>query len=651
MRPKPKLESTGKLRSRWLAAFVAGCVMSIINIASPCVGIAQDAANENTKPQAGMRSDPSSWILWRAAPIPFPDRIDPLVPELMAGPPAIDFGRRGADLTIIMPDEPGADYDGKALTRMKDLIVNKAGNAKTITSAQALAKTPATQILVLGTLQTNAFAAQLLGEQTASFMNGINAGGYRIETKDNLAAPGKKIILALGGDRKGAWACGMVLAHAVHPDKADLNMLDNWLVKIPTGCYWLPFSARSSPPATDFEKTGPPSPAPPAPKVPFGPRIWGSPMPTLASYQRLMRALKPSGINTVVVQSGGWVDLPNAPEIFAKAVEIAWQEGIYTILYAGNDLRSHYPAPLTENHKKVVLATKDLPGLLAYHLYNQLTANLTPAELADVKEQVKWMKSVTDKPLGMEIVWGHKTAEIPKEKAELMANLKAWGVDVIATDFAPVGGWGDGYLPRWEQKFLALRAIEPKGEAVIQAHVPFLKATAPTREQVRSQFWWALAGGARAFYFEAAYLFTHFTMRGLLSWDLRPLPDGRFDEVKRLAAFIPKLTDLITNSTIATKEQLAASGFSLVNAPRTTHLRLRPVGNGDYYILIINEDIQNKTVAKLAMNRPGAAYIVTDVLAGAERGELSAGRTMSFKIAPGDAACLRFANIRANQKQ
>ena len=600
--------------------------------------------------EPGLRSDPSSWILWRAAPIPFPDHIDPLVPELLAGPPVIDFGKYGSDLTIIMPDEPGVDYDGRALTRAKDLIVKKAGNAKTITAAQALAKTPTTQLLVLGTLQNNAFAARLLKDQTASYMSNIHAGGYRIETQDNPSAAGKKIILALGSDRKGAWACGIVLAHAVHPSNKDLNMLDNWPVKIPQGCYWLPFSARSSPPAQDFERTGPPNPVPSVPKVPFGPRIWGSPMPTLASYQRLMRALKPSGINTVVVQSGGWVDLPNATEVFAKAVEIAWQEGIYTILYAGNDLRSHYSAPLTENHKNVVLATKDHSGLLAYHLYNQISSKMSPAEMANLKEQIQWMKSVTAKPLGMEVVWGHKQAAIPQDKIKLITDLKAWGVDIIATDYAPVGGWGDDYLPRWEKKFLELRPLEPKAEAVLQAHVPFLEATVPTCEQVRNQFWWALSGGARAFFFEAAYLHTHFTMRGLLSWDFRPLPDGRFDEMKRLASLIPQLTDMITNSTIATKEQLATSGISLTKASKTTHLRLRLAEKDVYYVLIINEDLQNKTDAKLSLSHSTITYSVTDILSGIKRGELRAKQTMSFEIAPGDAACLRLTSIKANQK-
>ena len=40
---------------------------------------------------AGSKTDPADWILWRAAPIAFPDSITPQVPELMQGEAAIDF--------------------------------------------------------------------------------------------------------------------------------------------------------------------------------------------------------------------------------------------------------------------------------------------------------------------------------------------------------------------------------------------------------------------------------------------------------------------------------------------------------------------------------------------------------------------------------
>ena len=217
--------------------------------------------------------------------------------------------------------------------------------------------------------------------------------------------------------------------------------LKNWPVKIPAGCYWLPFEAKASPPEQEYEITGPPNPAPPKPLVPFAVRVWGSPMPTLASYQRLVRALKATGMNTIVVQSGGWVDLPNAADLFVKALDIAWQEGIYTCLYVGNEEEAHKSAPLTANHKAVIVATKNHPGLLAFHLYNQLGNGDSPEQYRDLEGQVRWIKSITHKPLSVEVVWGHNSVPIPEEKQKLMRDLKSWGVDVIATDYAPIGGW------------------------------------------------------------------------------------------------------------------------------------------------------------------------------------------------------------------
>lgn len=60
---------------------------------------------------AGSKADPAGWILWRAAPITFPDSITPRVPELMQSEQAMDFQSDGSDLTIIMPDHLGDDYD------------------------------------------------------------------------------------------------------------------------------------------------------------------------------------------------------------------------------------------------------------------------------------------------------------------------------------------------------------------------------------------------------------------------------------------------------------------------------------------------------------------------------------------------------------
>jgi hypothetical protein len=595
---------------------------------------------------AGNRLEPESWILWRAAPIPFPDEITPLVPELMQGAPPLDFGPKGTELTIVLPDNLAADYDDRALLRTKELIVDKVPGAKVVTAAQVTPADCRRHLLLLGTAADHPLLAKLPPATDVDFTRGIAPGGYRLAAVQSPFAPNRSVILALGADRRGAWAAGIVLAHAIHPDKPGVNVLHNWPVAVPSGCYWLPFSARSSPPAQPFEVTGPPQPAPPPPAVLFAVRVWGSPMPTLPSYQRLIRALKPTGINAVVIQSGGWVDLPDAAEIFAQAVDIAWQEGIYTILYAGNEEIAHVPAPLTENHRRVVLATKDRPGLLAYHLYNQLAAKLTPAQQADLRSQMEWMKSVTTKPVGMEIVWGHRTAEIPADKQQLMRDLKSQGLGRIATDYAPIGGWTDvPYLPMWEKKLLALRPFEPEPDAVLQAHVPFLEATVPSREQLRNQFWWAVAGGAHGFMVETAFLPTHYSMRGLLSWDLHPLPDGRYDELASLTRQAEKLREFITATTPATEAESRSSGLTLraTAVPSPIHLRMRAAPEGGWYALLINENLASDATATLATH--DMAYAAQDVLGATSAGTLRPDTPLRVTVPRAGAVCLRLKSI------
>ena len=219
---------------------------------------------------AQSRADPDSWILWRAAPIPFPDTITPRVPELMQGPPAIDFRNDGSDLTIILPDGLGDDYDSKALRFTQRFIVDKARKVAVVTASQVSAAQLRHHLLLLGTPQTNAFVARVLGDQAGAFLEGIRPGGYRIQAVENPEAKDKRAILALGSDPRGAYAAGLVLCHAIHPNKEGVNALANWPAKIPAGCYWLPFEAKASPPEQEFDVTGLPNPPPPKPRVPFG---------------------------------------------------------------------------------------------------------------------------------------------------------------------------------------------------------------------------------------------------------------------------------------------------------------------------------------------------------------------------------------------
>ncbi len=399
---------------------------------------------------AQTRADPDTWILWRCGPIPLPNIMRPAVPEL-SSQPAIDLGRFGDDLRIVLPDAEGsANRDQKALRRMAELIVDKGRRAKIVSAGQLTAEDRTKTLLVLGTFPENSIAREIL-KNDATLLADVHAGGYAIQPSDNPWAAGKKCIVALGGDAVGAWAAAEMLAFSIHPEKEQLGKLRNWPVQLPEGTYWLPFVARYTLDPWAYEIKPPPDPVPPKPRVPFGVRIWGSPMPTLESYQRVVRSLARTGMNTVVVQSGGWVDLPDAPAVFSKALDIAWQEGLYTVLYVGNEEVAHLPAPLSPAHRAVVLATRDHPGLLGWHLYNQLAAKLTPEQRDMVREQLAWLHGVSDKPIGNEVVWGHNSVEIPDDKQGLIRDLKSWGNDVIATDYAPIGGWTKvPEMSRWE---------------------------------------------------------------------------------------------------------------------------------------------------------------------------------------------------------
>ena len=594
---------------------------------------------------ATNKTDPSSWILWRAAPIPFPDSITPQVPELMRGEPPIDFQKNGSDLTIIMPDAIPDDYEGRALDWAQRYVVNKVKKATVVAASKVTDEDLKRHLLVMGTVENNAFVKRVLGDKAADFMSGIRPGGYHIKAVEHPTRPDKRTILALGSDLKGAYAAGAVLCHAIHPNQVGVSSLGNWPVRIPSGCYWLPFDAKASPPSSGYEKTAFPNPPPPKPLVPFAVRVWGSPMPTLPSYQRLVRALKVTGMNTIVVQSGGWVDLPNAPEVFRSALDIAWQEGIYTCLYVGNEEAGHKSAPLTKNHRAVILATKDHPGLLAFHLYNQLGPKESPEQYKDLEDQVRWIKSISDKPVSIEVVWGHNSVAIPENKQTLMRDLKSWGVDVLGTDYAPVGGWSKiPDLTRWERKVLELRPFEDKTEVLLQAHVAFIGATVPSAAQVRNQFWWALAGGVHGYFVEASYIYNHMSMRGLLSWDLKPLPDGRFDAVKEIAADSQKMAEFIRDAKILTPEETAATGISFAEPTKRLHLRVRTKADGTVFALIINEDLAEPASARLTV-KGNARYKVTDVLEDKMRGVFAADRHMAVTVPSAGAVCLKLTPI------
>jgi hypothetical protein len=187
---------------------------------------------------------------------------------------------------------------------------------------------------------------------------------------------------------------------------------------------------------------------------------------------------------------------------------------------------------------------------------------------------------------------------------------------------------------------LALRPFEDKPEVLIQAHVPFLDATVPSKEQVRNQFWWALAGGVHGYFVEVSYLFTHLNMRGLLSWDFKPLPDGRFDAVREIAGDSQKMAEFIREAKMLTTEEANALGIRFGEESKHLHLRLRTGSGGTVFALIINEDLTKPASARLVVGE-GKSYQVTDVLDGKARGVFDMSRKMAVTAPAGGAVCLK----------
>ncbi len=589
------------------------------------------------------RSDPDRWVLWRCGPFPFPTTMTPLDPELLPDGPPIDFGAGGGDLVIVLPEPPLAGPDGAALRAMVRLIRKKTPRADMVAVASLTPTQRRKHLLVLGSVTD----ADRLAEGCArGMLDGFDPGGYRITHVPSPFATGKRMILALGSDPRGAWAAAAILAFAIHPQAERLGELrEPWPVRVGDGTYWAAFEAENRGEPAGVSPLAASTPlAKPKPRVPFGVRIWGSPMPTLASYRRLMHSLARLDINTIAVQPGGWPDTRDCGPLFRAALDAAWSEGLFTIMYAGNEIEAHLPAPLTENHKTIVGALADHPGLLGWHLYNQLSAKLTPAQRDLVREQMRWICGRTHKPVVNEVVWGHNLVDPPDDKIALIDDLKSWGMTALATDYAPIGGWTrQPDLTRWEGRLLAARRFGLPLEAVLQAHVPFLDPRVPRDVEMRSQFWWALAGGARAFYFECAYNFTHFSNRGLLTWDLREQGDGRCDEVRRLAAIVRRLEPLIAEGQPDDSAETAALGLKVAS----THggpvaLRLRRAPDGTRWLLLINSSLDQAATATLTVGADAPALTVEELVPDSGSMPFTPLRPLVARIAPGGGACFRF---------
>lgn len=148
----------------------------------------------------------------------------------------------------------------------------------------------------------------------------------------------------------------------------------------------------------------------------------------------------------------------------------------------------------------------------------------------------------------------------------------------------------------------------------------------------------ALAGGVHGYFIEVSCLFTHLNLRGLLSWDFHPLPDGRFDEVKEIAADSQRMAELITGAKILTVEEAAATGIHFSGENKRLHLRIRTLPDGDHFALIINENLERSESARLTV-RDDLRFNVSDVLAARDRGVLDAKRNMAITVPAGGAVC------------
>lgn len=589
------------------------------------------------------RADPARWVLWRCGMLPFPTQMFPTVPETLAAGPIIDFGRGGEDLLIVLPNGLGSDYASRALSGFARLICEKTPKAALVSAAEISDTQRQQQLLLLGTPQQNPLVQEVLGERAGEYLAGIPPGGYRVGTQPSPFRSGRRVILALGADADGAWPAAGILAYAIHPKAERLGgPVERFPVALPEGTWWAPFEARCTAPGDAVALPPEPADAPHPPRVPFGVRLWGSPMPTLESYQRLMRALKPLGINTIVVQPGGWPDLADAPQRFRTALDIAWREGVFTVFYAGNEMTAHLPAPLTASHQAIVTACDAHPGLLGWHIYNQLAAALTPAQRALAMDQTRWLRGLTHKPVGHEIVWGHNSVEIPPDKIQLIEDLKSAGMSEIASDYAPIGGWTKiPDLSRWEGRFLELRRFGLPADAVLQAHVPFLDPKIPSDLELRNQFWWALAGGARGFYFETACLYTHLSMRGLLSWDLHPLPDGRCAELPRLAETARRLETVIADSEPIREANTAIPSFAIEPATAPIALRLRRAKGGALYLLLINRSLDTAADVMVKFAAPHSECSAVELYPGQSEQSVSSTRPITAGVPVGGGACFQ----------
>ena len=631
--------------SSWLRAIVATACAVILTW-----GQAGAASNANRR---AMRiGDAWCWQMMRLGPFPYPDDIHPEVPETLAGGPPLVFDDYFGNLTLVLPDrmnEIASDRDAHALEKMVHLIWTRARRCRIVHANTFDPAASDHHLAVLGTMANNSFARRFLQKADPQFMKGLKPGAYRVKAFPRPQTPKRLAIFALGTDMEGAWRAAIFLYFSLHRQKTRLGALAGWSKSLPAGSYWARVEARFTGDPNFVPPTPAPEPAPPRPHVPYGIRTWNSPTPTLESYDRMIRALKPSGINCIVLQPGGWQDVADSGHVCRAALDIAWSHGLYTIFYIGNDWIGHRPSPLKINHKAIAAAIRHHPGLLSWRVYNQLTDALTPVEEFQVRTQIAWVREISDLPVGVEVVWGHASGQPPEGKARLLKKLAQWGCDELETDCSPVGGWSyTKKIDVWEQKIKALSQFSKVPMALLQGHIVFRDPVVVTPAQMRNQYWWALAGGAKGFFWETACLVNHFSNRGFLTWALKPTGDGRLEEVARLAKVTRRLEDVILHTTPTSRDKPPLPGFRIVTGAKNVAVRFRRDEHTQgLYLLLINRDVGKPAPVAWTAGQPGT---VAELAQGGQPDQpLAAGAKVTASLPPGGGACYRI-RIRHAEK-
>lgn len=580
--------------------------------------------------------DYKKWSNWRSAPLNFPTYINPSVPETLEGGPAVNFGPNGEDLAVIVPNYTHEDKNQEALfyvayrLRLPETVVTDVMDLTENLKRR--------NIIMLGTLENNPLIKQVLDSRTDNFWDGISHNGYKIQVIENPWSQGKRIILAVGYDDIGAWQAATVMQISRHGKvhTGKVGKLKRWPTDLPEGYFWAPFEAAYSGCKNSERLNITPNKKFVHPRVPFGVRCWGSPTPKVETFGRMLKSLKKFGVNAVVVQPGGWPDLKNPGPVCKGVLDQAYNEGISVRFYVGNEERSHYPAELSEGHKKMTMAIKDHPALAAWRLYNQLESDMTEEERGLVKKQIQWLGSISNKPIGMEVAWGHDTGPIPEDKRALIDDLLKWGGNEIAHDYAPIGGWSKKHqMDLWEQR---LQDLEDPF-AILQAHVPFTEPTIPTAAELRNQYWWSVVGGAKGFFFEAAYVYTHFSNRGLLGWDLEPLPDGRIQEVERLSHITKKIEDMIINSKPASVNEVQGLNFEFLSNQEEIAVRFRTCPDAVFYLILINKNLTRPAEANFSLNTKNSYFKITQLTPEIKEYDFGKKKIVTENILPGGGAC------------